>query len=601
MGDFGLSKNMGSEIKANSLFGHLLYTPLSEISKLGGYTKKLDIHYLGCLLFDLAKGKPTSHANRKIEKLHGYSQELKELIKKLINEIPEDRPSTDDILNMELMKPYYIKNAKTILNFDKGQKTLKDSDFQYAKGKACLILKNFHNALDCFKSAIKIKQSEKKPSDPELHSLLGTSFFNINFYREAIECFNEVIKIANKNQRDEQRLKELAKYMIKASQLNDSKNENANYFSSSKFSYVENHAETQGATTSKNTMKNKNSIATLTNAIQNVSLVSKKDNENSNQNFVLSPFYYETGERFYVLREYYDAAKCFFDSIMINQYDPKARFMYGKCLYKLSKQTKDEKSSKCLESALECFQVAIGLKKDDPYFYFGKGKALYCSDKLDEALLCLEEALKLENNNASFLCMKGKVLLVMADNLKRKNGLSKVETRKMFNDSESCFDEAIKINQNNSKYHFMKGTILYETENYKEAISSLITAILNEQNDSSFYYFMMGKSFYFMKEFSIALESLNKAISLNENVSEFYFYKGMVLLEDSSNIEYAIECFNDAISLDDKNDVFYFWRGNAFRKCRKFLEAIEDFNYAFKISDKMIYVNYYEETLAEMK
>ena len=309
----------------------------------------------------------------------------------------------------------------------------------------------------------------------------------------------------------------------------------------------------------------------------------------------------EKGEASYSSKNYKDAMIFFYEAIKINSYDPKACFMYGKCLYKLAKQTNNENFLNYLQTALKCFQAAIDLKKDDPYFYISKGKALYCSDKLDEALLCLEEALKLENNNASFLCMKGKVLLVMADNLKRKNGLGKVETRKMFNDSEYCFDEAIKINQNNSKYHFMKGTILYETENYKEAISSLITAILNEQNDSSFYYFMMGKSFYFMKEFSIALESLNKAISLNENVSEFYFYKGMVLLEDSSNIEYAIECFNDAISLDDKNDVFYFWRGNAFRKCRKFLEAIEDFNYAFKISDKMIYVNYYEETLAEMK
>ena len=125
----------------------------------------------------------------------------------------------------------------------------------------------------------------------------------------------------------------------------------------------------------------------------------------------------------------------FYEAIKINPYDPKARFMYGKCLYKQAKQSKNEKNSK-LESALKCFQIAIDLKKDDPYFYVSKGNALYSSNKLDEALLCLEEALKLENNNASFLCMKGKVLLVMADNLKRKNGLSKVETRKMFNDSD---------------------------------------------------------------------------------------------------------------------------------------------------------------------
>ena len=63
----------------------------------------------------------------------------------------------------------------------------------------------------------------------------------------------------------------------------------------------------------------------------------------------------------------------------------------------------------------------------------------------------------------------------------------------------------------------------------------------------------------------------------------------------------SIEWFSKAILLSENDVSNYSWRARAYRKCRKYFEAMKDFKSAFQISDKIIYKNYYEETYQEMK
>ena len=84
----------------------------------------------------------TDFANRKTEKLQRYSPKLRELIDKLIQPVPADRPTTDEILNMELVQPYYKKHAENIVKSVHGfYDKLTDPDLQYIKGKAFVLFK----------------------------------------------------------------------------------------------------------------------------------------------------------------------------------------------------------------------------------------------------------------------------------------------------------------------------------------------------------------------------------------------------------------------------------------------------------------------------
>ena len=63
-------------------------------------------------------------------------------------------------------------------------------------------------------------------------------------------------------------------------------------------------------------------------------------------------------------KRYYEAGQCFYDVINNNQRDPNARYWYGRCFYKLAKQyNQTELFSQYLQHALECFDVAVKLKK----------------------------------------------------------------------------------------------------------------------------------------------------------------------------------------------------------------------------------------------
>ena len=65
--------------------------------------------------------------------------------------------------------------------------------------------------------------------------------------------------------------------------------------------------------------------------------------EETERNTSIKRTYMEKGEASYSSKNYKDAMIFFYEAIKINSYDPKACFMYGKCLYKLAKQTNNEK------------------------------------------------------------------------------------------------------------------------------------------------------------------------------------------------------------------------------------------------------------------
>lgn len=112
LGDFGLSKVLSNESNfAYSNVGTPYYMSPEQIDELR-YNEKSDIWSLGCFLYELVTLKPpfeaTNHLSLalkiktgKIERINNrYSEELSRVIMWMMNVNLENRPSSDDLLNL---------------------------------------------------------------------------------------------------------------------------------------------------------------------------------------------------------------------------------------------------------------------------------------------------------------------------------------------------------------------------------------------------------------------------------------------------------------------------------------------------------------------
>ncbi|WWC91663.1 uncharacterized protein L201_006609 [Kwoniella dendrophila CBS 6074] len=116
LGDFGLSKDMGTASFTSTYVGTPLYMP-PEILAENRYDTKSDIWSLGCLVYEMcALHSPFSQAQTQAELISlvksgklpalpaQYSPALKSVIKAMLTLNPVKRPSTKDLLEMDEMK-----------------------------------------------------------------------------------------------------------------------------------------------------------------------------------------------------------------------------------------------------------------------------------------------------------------------------------------------------------------------------------------------------------------------------------------------------------------------------------------------------------------
>ncbi|WWC71982.1 uncharacterized protein I206_105941 [Kwoniella pini CBS 10737] len=116
LGDFGLSKDMGTASFTSTYVGTPLYMP-PEILAENRYDTKSDIWSLGCLVYEMcALHSPFSQAQTQPELISmvksgklpalptQYSPALKSVIKAMLTLNPVKRPSTKDLLEMDEMK-----------------------------------------------------------------------------------------------------------------------------------------------------------------------------------------------------------------------------------------------------------------------------------------------------------------------------------------------------------------------------------------------------------------------------------------------------------------------------------------------------------------
>ena len=375
------------------------------------------------------------------------------------------------------------------------------------------------------------------------------------------------------------------------------------------------------------------SLTEMQTKIENLTLVptTTKETVISLPAKTMQEMYLSFGQFKYSARDYFKAGSYYFDAIENNPQDPMARYWYGMCFYKIAKSNRC--LSQHLKHAIECFDVAIDLKKNEPLFLYAKGKALCYLEKFQEARLCFEELLRIENKNPKYNFMQGNVFLQLALLEKERNSICSTEVKKKFTDAINYFQGAIIIAPNTSKYYFMEGRVSFELEYYELAINSFKKAIRidnykdsyycmaakaffenNELNEalkyfesasylnpqSSIYHFGQGRTLFRMSDFAGALKAFENALSLRDTEhADYHYYKGRALLELKKFAE-SIECFNQAIVLNRDEDCYYCLRGRAFRGLGKIAAAINDFKIGLRITKRPDYKQLYEEFLREL-
>lgn len=166
-----------------------------------------------------------------------------------------------------------------------------------------------------------------------------------------------------------------------------------------------------------------------------------------------------------------------------------------------------------------------------------------------------------------------------------------------------------------------KGISLYQSRNYKQAITELKRVVDNDPNNFKAHYYL-GMCFIVLEDSEKAIDYLTKSIQANNKFPDAYNSRGLaygyigevensmsdfdraLILDpefaeaylnratahtDLGNVQQAVDDFSMAISLSPQNPSTYYQRGQLYIKLKNFDNAIKDIQHAidmgFKRSD----------------
>ncbi|XP_072361514.1 NIMA-related kinase 12 [Scyliorhinus torazame] len=203
LGDFGISKVMTHTLDmANTCVGTPCYLS-PELCQDIPYSSKSDIWALGCLLFELCALEPAFHARNLLSLFYkivkgeyacvpkSYSENLQNLIKRILNKCPEERPSASTILKISCVQEhlkFFIRDQESQLTKYHSVKHL-----HLAKKESDEITDAHHESLDhsaegmCPES-IKVVSTSHRLSDRNVEEMASEMCENMGPTDEGDRC-----------------------------------------------------------------------------------------------------------------------------------------------------------------------------------------------------------------------------------------------------------------------------------------------------------------------------------------------------------------------------------------------------------------------------
>lgn len=243
--------------------------------------------------------------------------------------------------------------------------------------------------------------------------------------------------------------------------------------------------------------------------------------------------------------------------------------------------------------------AALNIDSSKSVYYMTISDLYFLGNKTGKSKLALERAISLDAKNVDAMLKLAELYLYVAKHDK----------------SMEYINMALKVDMYNSKGYFMKGMNYKELKDTAKAISSMQTAV--EQDQQYYQAFMQLGLLCAAQKNSLAVQYYKNAIRLNPKSTEAIYglgkyyqdiedyanaltcYKSILDYEQNPNVHYnigaihlgntrkydlALTHFSDAIKIDPKYTDAYFARGVTYEKMGNKKSAIADYQACLAIS-----------------
>jgi tetratricopeptide (TPR) repeat protein len=243
--------------------------------------------------------------------------------------------------------------------------------------------------------------------------------------------------------------------------------------------------------------------------------------------------------------------------------------------------------------------AALNIDSSKSVYYMTISDLYFLGNKTGKSKLALERAISLDAKNVDAMLKLAELYLYVAKHDK----------------SIEYINMALKVDMYNSKGYFMKGMNYKELKDTAKAISSMQTAV--EQDQQYYQAFMQLGILCAAQKNSLAVQYYKNAIRLNPKSTEAIYglgkyyqdiedyanalttYKSILDYEQNPNVHYnigaihlgntrkydlALTHFSDVIKIDPKYTDAYFARGVTYEKMGNKKSAIADYQACLAIS-----------------
>jgi len=270
---------------------------------------------------------------------------------------------------------------------------------------------------------------------------------------------------------------------------------------------------------------------------------------------------------------------------------------------------------------------------DDASLYNERAKIYLKYKQLEDAINDAKRSLRIDSTNATYYLTEADVFFAANETRNAKEVLEKVVIKfpentdgllklgelyyfvKQYENAFSKINQALKVNENLAKAYYLKGNIYKEIGDTAKAISSLETAI--EQDNMNYGVFLDLGLIYAAKKNTLAFEYYDNAIKLSPLNTEALYAKAKlfqdlgqmkdaellyqrILKNDSTHVfslynlgaiafgvnkdpKKAIEFFSKAIYSDSKYAEAYFARGICYQELKNTSMAMTDYKMCLKL------------------
>jgi tetratricopeptide (TPR) repeat protein len=313
-------------------------------------------------------------------------------------------------------------------------------------------------------------------------------------------------------------------------------------------------------------------------------------------------------------------------------------FLLCSCNSKESDSVNDTKRTDSLLKIINSPELAVLNKKildspDDANLYNERAKIYLKYRQLEDAINDAKRSLRIDSTNATYYLTEADVFFAANETRNAKEVLDKVVKKfpentdgllklgelyyfvKQYENAFSKINQALKVNENLAKAYYLKGNIYKEIGDTAKAISSLETAI--EQDNTNYGVFLDLGLIYAAKKNTLAFEYYDNAIKLNPLNSEALYAKAKlyqdldqmndaellynrILKNDSLHTfslynlgaitfgihkepQKALDYFSKAIEADPKYAEAYFARGVCYQELNDKSKAVADYKMCLKL------------------